>query len=201
MDAHRPAYEAAKKDFEQFIEALIAKLCVKDSSVAGITARSCIFRINKDTRFSKDKSPYKTNMGAFISKGGKKGIHAGYYFHLEPGNSFAGGGMYMPMPAELAKVRQEIDYHFDDFQKLLQRPDFRKTYGGLDLSKEYQLAKMPKGYQADNPAAEYLRLKSFISFRSFTDAEITDKNLLRKTEAAFAALQPLVEFLNIAVDE
>jgi uncharacterized protein (TIGR02453 family) len=140
-------------------------------------------------------------MGAFISKGGKKGIHAGYYFHLEPGNSFAGGGLYMPMPPELAKVRQEIDYNLGSFQKIVKSSAFRKVYGGLDLSAEHLLSKVPKGYLPDNPAAEYLRLKSFIAFHTMTDAELTDKRLLQKTEKAFKALQPLVAFLNVAVSD
>src|SRR5687767_4304000 len=85
FDAHRPAYESARKDFESFIQQLIDTTGKKDAAIAGIKAKDCMFRINRDVRFSKDKSPYKSNFGASINKGGKKSVYAGYYFHFEPG--------------------------------------------------------------------------------------------------------------------
>lgn len=200
MDTHRKAYEDAKQDFESFIQTVIEAVGKHDNSLAGIQAKSCIFRINRDIRFSKDKSPYKTNMGAFINKGGKKSITAGYYFHLEPGNSFTGGGLYMPLPAELAKVRQEIDYNYDQFKKILCQPSFRKQFGGLDFAAAHRVSRLPKGYLPDNPAADHLRLKSFIAFHPFTDAELTSQSLLKQTTAALRALQPLNAFLNMALD-
>lgn len=91
-----------------------------DSPLRYLRAKDCMFRINRDIRFSKDKSPYKSNFGASINKGGRKAMKsAGYYFHPEPGNCFAGGGIYMSMPDELKKLRQEIDYNFSDFKKIL----------------------------------------------------------------------------------
>lgn len=201
MDAHRDLYEQAKQDFIAFVEALIREHGKKDPSIAGLRAKDCIFRINRDIRFSKDKSPYKTNMGAFLNKSGKKGITAGYYFHLEPGQSFAGGGLYLPMPEVLGKVRQEIDYNLPEFKKILQASAFKSVYGTLDNSKEYLMSRVPKGYEADNPAAAWLKLKSFIAFRPITNEELTGKQLLRKTLQAFAALQPLVAFLNRSIED
>lgn len=125
---------------------------------------------------------------------------AGYYFHLEPGQSFAGGGMYMPLPDDLRKVRQEIDYNWDAFKKITGSKKFKAVYGGLDRSEEYLLSRVPKGYNAENPAAEYLRLKSFIAFVPLTDTDLTSKTLVKKTIDAFQTLQPVLNFLNEAVE-
>jgi uncharacterized protein (TIGR02453 family) len=197
FDANRKRYEAAKVDFINFIQQVIDVHGKKDKTISGIKAKDCLFRINRDIRFSKDKSPYKTNFGASINKGGKQAFStAGYYFHLEPGQCFAGGGIYQPMPEELKKVRQEIDYNFNDFKKIIGSKKFKSVYGDLDKSAEFLLSRVPKGYEQDNPAAEYLRLKSYIALSAFSDADITSKSLLKKTTDAFAALQPLIDFIN-----
>ena len=200
FDAHRNQYEDAKADFASFIQAVIDKHGVNDKSIANLTAKECMFRINRDVRFAKDKSPYKTNFGASINKGGKKSTLAGYYFHLQPGEAFVGGGMYVPIPEELRKVRQEIDYNYNEFRKLVTDKKFKKIYGDLDHSKEFALSRVPKGYEADNPAAEYLKLKSLIAFQPIRDEDLVSKSLVKKAVDAFAALQPLIYFLNTAVD-
>jgi uncharacterized protein (TIGR02453 family) len=121
---------------------------------------------------------------------------AGYYFHLEPGESFVGGGLYMPEPSALQKVRQEIDYDFPALKKILAVPAFRKTFGGLDTDPAFRLSRVPRGYSPDHPAADFLRLKSFIAFTPLTDAELTDRQALKKTLVACKALFPLLQFLN-----
>lgn len=200
FDMHRKQYETGKEDFAQFVQLLIDKQGKADQSIASLKAKECMFRINRDIRFAKDKSPYKTNFGASINKGGKKAMVAGYYFHLEPGQSFAGGGMYMPMPDDLRKVRQEIDYNWDSFKKIISSKKFKAVYGGLDRSEEYLLSRVPKGYDAENPAADYLRLKSFIAFVPLTDTDLTSKTLVKKTIDAFQTLQPVLNFLNESVE-
>lgn len=200
FDMHRKQYETAKEDFAQFVQLLIDNQGKGDQSIASLKAKECMFRINRDIRFAKDKSPYKTNFGASINKGGKKAMVAGYYFHLEPGQSFAGGGMYMPMPVDLRKVRQEIDYNWDAFKKIISTKKFKAVYGGLDQSEEYLLSRVPKGYDSENPAADYLRLKSFIAFVPLTDSDLISKNLVKKTIDAFQTLQPVLNFLNEAVE-
>lgn len=201
FDGHRKEYEAAKKNFEEFVQALIDTHGRKDAGIAGLTAKACMFRINRDVRFSKDKSPYKTNMGAFLCSGGKKSPLAGYYFHLEPGGGFVGGGLYMPQPDMLARVRQEIDYNLPEFRKIVGSAAFKKQYGGIDTSGEYSLSRIPKGYEADNPAAPFLKLKSFVATRSLTDQELAGKDLVKTAAASFNALQPLIYFLNTAAME
>lgn len=200
FDAHRGAYEAAKGDFAAFIQKLLDAHSVKDEDLRTLKAKDCMFRINRDVRFSKNKAPYKTNMGASLDRGGKKSIYAGYYVHIQPGGeSFVGGGLWMPQPAELKKIRQEIDYCWDEFQKIIRHKAFVGQYTEI-LKGEYSLATMPKGYDKENPAAEYLKLKSFIAIRSIPDAELTDKGLLKGTLKAFDALQPLLGFLNRALE-
>src|ERR1700741_3882414 len=109
FDKHRKHYELVKTEFALVVDLLIKNIATFDPAIGSLQAKDCMFRINRDIRFSKDKSPYKTNMGAFFSKGGKK-HSVGYYFHCEPGKSFIAGGCYSPMPPELASIRQEIDY-------------------------------------------------------------------------------------------
>ncbi len=200
FDKNRKVYESAKADFAAFIQAVIDLHSKKDPSIKNLLAKDCMFRINRDIRFSKDKSPYKSNFGASINKGGRKAMNsAGYYFHLEPGNCFAGGGIYMPMPDELKNIRQEIDYNFADFKKIINSKKFKAVYSGLDKSAEFTLSRVPKGYLPDNPAAEYLKLKSYIAMIKIKDTDLTSKTLAIKTVAAFESLQPLVEFINEAI--
>lgn len=201
FDANRKKYDEARKDFENFIQSLIDQFGKKDLSIASLTAKQCLFRINRDIRFSKDKTPYKKNFAASINKDGKKSVLAGYYFHLEPGNSFIGGGIWMPMPAETQKIRQEIDYCYDEFKKIIVSKKFTGIYPGLDMEDEIRLTNVPKGYTRDNPAAEFLKLKSWVAMAPLTDASLTSKELLKKSVDALTAIQPLINFLNRAVGD
>jgi uncharacterized protein (TIGR02453 family) len=197
FDKNRSVYETAKADFAGFIQKVIDQHGKKDASIKTLVAKDCMFRINRDVRFSKDKSPYKSNFGASINKGGKKAWNsAGYYFQVQPGRNFAGGGIWMPEPNELKKVRQEIDYNFSDFRKIISTKKFKSVYGDLDRSAEFLLSRVPKGYEPDNPAADYLKLKSFVAISFFSETDLISKDLVKKTVAAFEALQPLIEFIN-----
>jgi uncharacterized protein (TIGR02453 family) len=200
FESHRKQYDEAKNDFAGFVQSIIHAHGKNDPSIAHLKAKDCMFRINRDVRFSKDKSPYKNNMGAYLNKGGKKSVFGGYYFHCQPGQSFVGGGLWMPMPPELSKVRQEIDYNFDAFKKILTSKKFKSVYDGLSKDQEYTLTRLPKGYETDNPAAEYLKLKSFVAMVSLKDTELTSKDLSKKTLAAFFALQPILEFINQSIE-
>lgn len=201
FDANRPAYEAAKKEWVAFVEVIIAALAKKDPTLISLKPKDCIFRINRDVRFSNDKSPYKSNFGAFICKGGKKSQMAGYYVHLEPGNSFVGGGLWMPMPPQLTKLRQEIDYNFPAFKKIIQSANFKKTYGSLDMGKDVSLSRLPKGYETDNPAADFLKLKSFVATKALTDTDVKEDDFKKTILSAFVALQPLIYFINEGISD
>jgi len=200
FDAHRKEYEAAKKDFEQMIQAVIDRHGKTDKTISHLKAKDCLFRINRDIRFSKDKTPYKTNMGAYINRGGKKSLYGGYYFHCEPGQSFVGGGLWMPMPNELNKVRQEIDYNLAEFKKIIGSKKFKSVYNDVSRDAEYTLSRVPKGYEADNPAAEYLKLKSFVAIAKVPDTDLNSKEIVKKITTAFEALQPMLAFINHSID-
>ena len=200
FDSHRAQYEAARIDFSNFIQLAIDGIQKSDTTITGMTAKECLFRINRDIRFSKDKTACKNNFGASIKRGGKKSPYAGYYFHCSPGTSFVGGGLWMPEAEQLKKLRQEIDYNWEEFQSILKEKNFKKIYGDLYQGDDQKLTKVPKGYENDNPTIEYLKLKSFIAETRIEDEELTKATLHKKTVAAFEALQPLLEFINRSIE-
>jgi uncharacterized protein (TIGR02453 family) len=202
FDAHRDAYEKARLDFENFIQSVLDKHSKNDPDLQELTAKKCMFRINRDVRFSKDKSPYKSNFGASMDKGGKKSGLAGYYFHLEPGGkSFLGGGLWQPEAPVTKRVRQEIDYCYDEFTKLMNSKKFAGYYGNLYEGENVKLSKVPQGFEKDNPAAEYVKFKSWLVLHTLPDAELTSPDLVKKTVEAYKLMQPFVKFLNRAVEE
>jgi len=200
FDSHRAQYEAARIDFSNFIQLVIDAVQKSDTTITGLTSKDCQFRINRDIRFSKDKRPYKENFGAFIARGGKKSIYAGYYFHLAPGNSFAGGGLWMPEPVNLKKVRQEIDYNWEEFQSIITNKNFKKIFGDLYKGEDVSLKRMPKGYDESHLAIDYLKLQSFIAETKIGDQDLTKSTLHKKTVTAFEALQPFLGFINRSLD-
>ncbi|MGH2647377.1 MAG: DUF2461 domain-containing protein, partial [Ginsengibacter sp.] len=200
-DKHREEYISAKIDFENFVHELIIKTSVFDTDIKELQPRNCTFRINRDIRFSKDKTPYKVNMGASFNRGGKKSIFAGYYFHLEPsGKSFAGGGLWMPTPEDLKKLRQEIDYCLPEFIKIINASPFKAQYAGLEMNKDQMLVNVPKGYDKENPAATFLKLKNFVAIKKINDNQLTNPALATDISKTFKALMPLVKFINRAFE-
>ncbi len=197
FDDNRRTYEAAKEDFLEFIGKVINATSTFDSTLKGLSPKECMFRINRDVRFSKDKSPYKIHFGASISAGGRKQMDtAGYYFHWEPGRIFAGGGLYNPGADKLQKIRKHIRSDYDYFLSKALTPQFKKIYGDLDRSDEYLLKRVPKGFVSDDPASEYLKLKSYIGTVILNDEDLPTPNLLKLTVEAFKALTPLNTFIN-----
>jgi uncharacterized protein (TIGR02453 family) len=197
FDANKKTYETAKKDFEAIVKYLIEEVISFDKDIEGMEPKNCIFRINRDVRFSADKSPYKTNFGASIQKGGRKSGLGGYYIHLQPGGeSFLAGGIYMPMPPELAKIRQEIDYNGTEIKAILADKDFVKYFGELWGEK---VKTAPKGYKADHPEIELLKQKSFIAFCKLSDKEVLAPKFIESVIPIFKAMKPLNDFLNRAV--
>jgi uncharacterized protein (TIGR02453 family) len=199
FDEHRPIYAAAKAEMTQWVQTIIDELGAFDPSIAQLQAKDCLFRINRDVRFSKDKSPYKTNMGAYLNRAGKKSQLAGYYIHCEPKKCFLAGGVWMPEAASLKKIRQEIDYNFKSFTGILTKPAFKKNFADLDRSAEMSLVNIPRGYEKDNPAADYLKLKSFVATKPLTEIEICSIDSTKKVAQTLSHLLPLVNFLNEAL--
>lgn len=194
FDKHRDDYQAAKEDYEVFVTEILAGLSTIDTAFKEQQAKDCIFRIFRDVRFSKDKTPYKAHFGAFFSKGGRKFPGAGYYFHLEPGGkSFAGGGLWVPEAPLLKAVRQEIDYNFDEFSTIIGNKKFKTLFKEINGE---QLKTLPQGYTADNPAIEYLKMKSYTVSCNIPDADILSKVVVRKAMDVFTTMQPFINFLN-----
>jgi uncharacterized protein (TIGR02453 family) len=200
FDENRKTYETLRKDLIIFFESVVNELKKFDPDMELIEAKRSIFRINRDIRFSNDKSPYKTHFGAYFCKGGKSNlINAGYYIHIEPGKSFIGSGIYQPPAPALKKIRQEIDYNFEDFKSIVLDKKFIKTFG--ELSQDDKLKRPPKGYDEENEAIEYLKLKSFFVGRNFTDNELTASDAPAQIAAFLETSYPLIRFLNAAVEE
>lgn len=201
FDKNREKYNAAKYNLEEFVALLLQKMVLFDEDMKELTAKNCTFRINRDIRFSKNKTPYKINLSASFNRGGKKSIYGGYYFHLQPGgNSFVGGGLWMPEPENLKKLRQEIDYCFPEFKKIIGAAAFKKYYGELEKDEKQMLVNVPKGYDKENPAVDYLRMKSYIATKNLSDEEILSPKLADEVIQSFKALMPLVKFINRAFE-
>ena len=197
FDENRPKYLAARTDFENFVSTIIHEMIEIDPDLKDLTPKACMYRINRDIRFSKNKTPYKINIACSLTRGGKKSIYAGYYFHLQPGEkSFAGGGLWMPASTELKKVRQEIDYCFPEFKQIINDPSFKKTYKSLEREEGQVLVNIPKGYEKDNPAGELLRLKSFFVTKQIPDKQLTSKSLSKEIVHDFKVIMPLIKFIN-----
>ncbi len=194
--ANKSRYETSKAEFEAFITNLFAEISVFDPSISHLKAKECVFRIYRDVRFSKDKSPYKTHFGAHISLAAKKSeIHtrSGYYIHIEPGDSMLAGGAYLPQGDWLKGIRQEIDYNGNDLVAILENPEFKKTFGELQGEK---LARMPKGFPENHHHIELLKHKSFLASHKLTDADISKPDFVKTAAKVFETLKPLGDFLN-----
>ena len=197
FEKNKPRYLQAKEAFEDFLESVHKELLKFDESLAGLNPRKLGFRIYRDVRFSKDKLPYKVNMGAGFSPGGKMLQEPGYYIHIEPGKSFVAGGLYMPDSGNLAKVRQEVDYNTKGFLKILNDKKFKKYFKELDDFDKVKTS--PKGYPKDHPSIELLKHKSYIVSHYFTDTQVKDKKFVKMVAEACKVVKPLNDFLSEAI--
>ena len=195
FDEHRAEYEILKKEMSNLCQQAMDEISKFDNSIIGLQPKDCTFRINRDVRFSKDKSPYKTNVGAYLAKGGKKSDYCGYYLHIEAGKSMLAGGLWMPDAPKLKTARQEIDYNFADFKKIISDKKFTNYFGKIGGEK---LVNAPKGYDDNNPAIDLLKHKSWVVSHSFTDKEVMDKNFSKTIAQGGKLLFPFLQFFNQA---
>ena len=196
--AHRTEYEAAKQNVLDVATQLLAEINTFDK-IGVFDVRKCMFRIARDTRFSHDKSPYKTNFGVILTPDGTtRSELAGYYMHIEPGNSFLSCGLYMSMPDVLKAVRTAIDEDYEVFQKIISKKEFKQTFG--DLSRDDDaLSRVPQGFDKDSPAADYLKLKHVYVMVSLKNKEAMASTFLQKALGYCRLMKPLGDFLNEAV--
>lgn len=197
---NKKRYEVFKKDYHQLVSDFLDIMKPLDPSLELLEIKDCTFRINRDIRFSKDKSPYKSHLGVWMSAGAKGANRSGYYVHIEKGGSFIAGGFYSPDAEELKKVRKEIAFFHDDLQEILNDKNFKKEFGSLDVNENNSLKSMPRGYEKDHPAIEFLKLKSFTASQTYDISEVTKKDFVKKMSEKLIALKPLNDFINRALD-
>jgi uncharacterized protein (TIGR02453 family) len=197
---NKKRYEAVKKDYHQLIADLLDALKPLDSSLEMLEVKNCTFRINRDIRFAKDKSPYKTHLGIWISSGAKNVEASGYYLHIENGTCFVGGGIYCPQPDQLQKIRKEINFFYDDLTAILENKTFLSTYQNLNRDENTTLKNPPRGYEKDNPAIEFLKLKSFTATQKFDSKLVTQKDFVAKMTEKMIALKPFNNFIDRALE-
>jgi uncharacterized protein (TIGR02453 family) len=185
-------YLEAQQDMLLFVENLIEEMAKFDEEMLKIDAKKSLFRIYRDVRFSKDKSPYKTNFGAGLGMGKGNKI-TGYYLHIEPGKSFLAGGVYQPEPSILKEIRKEISLESKEFLSILEHKDFRNNFRGLSV--ESKLQRVPNDFEKDDPMAEFLKLKNFIVTHPISDEELLDENAAKNFAKIFKSIQPLYAFL------
>ncbi len=196
MHMNKSWYQDCRAEFIEVIADVLKEMSKFESGVADLEAKKCIFRINRDIRFSNDKSPYKTNFGAAISEGGKHSENPSYYFHLQPGQNFVGGGIYMPAGEVLKKIRQEVDYNPEELKKIVEEAPFRELFGEIRGEK---LKTAPKGYPKDHPNIEFLKLKSFTVMTEFGDDAVSQDAVVERVVHVFERMKPFNDYLAVAV--
>ncbi len=192
---NRPLYTDARDNIESFVQAIINKIIDFEPIMKGLEAKSCFYRINRDIRFSNDKSPYKTHFGAFIVRGGKKNgdKFAGYYIHIEPGKSLIAGGAYMPPTPWLSAIREIINEEPVKLVKIINTKDFIKYFGKIEGEK---LKKAPKGYHTDHPNIDLLRFKSYLVVNEVNDEFVLSEKYFDYVLNVIKAMKPFNDFLN-----
>ena len=190
--AHRADYDAAKLQFEALLEDFIMSFSPVEN-LMGMSPKDFMFRINRDVRFSSDKSPYKISMSASLGQGGKKSRRLSYYLQIQPDDCFMGGGLYMPEGEQLKLIRKQIDEDPRALKKIIADKDFVKYFGGLSGDK---LKTAPKGYAPDHPEIELLKHKQFLAIRNVKESDVTSPKFVQNTISAFKAMKPFNEYLS-----
>lgn len=198
FQAHKERFDALRNGYLQQVQELINRIALFDPELAGLEAKDCVFRIYRDIRFSPNKVPYKTYLGAYMAKGGRKSEYAGYYLHLEPGNSLLSGGIYMPPNDLLKRLRQDIYDQIEEFEEILEAPAFKATYP--ELTGE-MLTRMPVGFPADSPYGHILKHKDFSVYASKSDTFFDSADWIDQAITDYKLLQPFNRFLNYTVEE
>lgn len=201
--AHKGEYLEAKEVFEQFTEKLIVRVGEFDPTIAGLTVKDCTYRIYRDVRFSKDKSPYKTHMGCYLCRGGKKSGYSGYYFHIgtEQGDVYPSGHMlavgdYCMEPKALKVLREDISAGGGDFEDIVNN----QVDKSFHLDESFKLKRPPKGYDVDSPYLELLKYKVYCLCSEPSTEEILSDNLLDFVAGKFKSAKPFLDYINRAIE-
>lgn len=195
---NRPRYEAARAEVVQLVDALLAGLAHREAHFLEQDPEDCLFRINRDTRFARDKTPYKEHIGAFITDRGRRADRAGYYVHIQPGECLVAGGLYMPPTPLLKAVRRALLADAAGFRRILRRPAFVKAFGA-ELPGA-RLKTVPRDIPRDHPDADLLRLTSFEVYRTIPDREVLSPRFPAIALQHFALMHDFIAWLNRAMD-
>ena len=179
---NKTRYDESRKKALFLTEVVINEIRKFDAEIPLLDPKDCLFRIFRDVRFSHDKRPYKTNFGSFMAKGGRKSVYAGYYFHIDPAGSFAGGGIYMPAAEPLKAIREYMAENGEEFLSLTNHKNFKKAYPEMMDDK---LKTAPKGFSPDHEFIDLLRYKSYAFMRQFTQTEVLNDNYIAKLVESF----------------
>lgn len=193
MNKNRDLYHMERDNFFDFAKKLIEATQKIDKNIWALVVKDCTFRFNKDIRFTKDKSPYKTNFWVIIREEGKHWVGAGYYVHIEPGECFIWGGMYMPPAPVLLRVRTHIAKNHKQLEKIISTPAFKKTFGSLQWE---TLQRAPKWFDKDHKAGELLKMKSFFVGHNIPDKKVLEADFIEYCISIFNVMKPLNDFLN-----
>lgn len=200
MHANKKRYESYKKDYHSFIDSILTEMKRLDDSLEPLEIKNCTFRINRDIRFSKDKSPYKTNIGVWMTTNKSRKNSSGYYIHFEKGNSFIAGGIWCPESNDLKKIRREIAFFYDDLEKIVNETSFKKEFKEITRTNDVVLKSAPKDYESHHPAIEFLKLKSFTCSQKIEDTLFLENDFSKKIAPRLITLKPLNHFLNRALE-
>lgn len=191
----KPRFQTIQANLLDFTGDLLQQLAHLDERMLDIAPKNCLFRIYKDARFSKDKSPYKTHFGIHMVTSGDRADfgRAGFYLHIEPSGSFLAGGAHAPTPEWLKRIRANLAEDGDKFTKLTQQADFKKTFGHIEGT---QLVRNPVGYPADHAQIEWLKYKTMTVSHALSDKEVLSPKFTTKCLQVFAVYKPFRDFLN-----
>ena len=191
-------YEESRDKFLFLTDVMINEIRKFDPEIPVVSPKDCMFRIFRDVRFSNDKQPYKTNFGSYISKGGRKGMYSGYYFHIGTEESFVGGGLYMPPSEPLKAVRKHLAENAEEFLEIINQPSFKKIY---PVMYDDKLKTAPKGFPKDHEYIDLLRYKSFVFSKLLSRKDIQGEKYIQIMVEACRQLYPINHFLNNAVEK
>jgi uncharacterized protein (TIGR02453 family) len=196
---NKKRYEVFKKGYQQLVGDFLDAMKPLDPSLEMLEVKNCTIRINRDIRFSKDKSPYKDHIGVWLSSGAKGKNRSGYYVHIARSGSFIAGGFYCPEAEDLKKVRKEIAYFHEDLEEIINNKNFQKEFNDFDRNEKNLLKNPPRGYEKDHPAIEFLKLKSFETSQKFDIEEVLKEDFVTKMTKKLIVLKPLNDFINRAL--
>ena len=199
MHTNKKRYENYKKEYHNYIASILNEMKPLDESLELLEVKNCTFRINRDIRFSKDKSPYKTNMGVWLTQNKFRKNSPGYYIHFEKGNSFIAGGVWCPEADELKKIRKEIVFFYEDLEAIVNDYNFKKEFISITQNESNSLKNAPKGFEPNHPAIEFLKLKSFTASEKIDDELFTNKDFSKVIAQKLIVLKPLNDFLTRAL--